>query len=542
MKCPFWGSLHVIASIISLVAAIAGFVLIGLLDVLDIAGTPVSFMAELNQVIQFFQNLASIDPATIGSNLSAMIVIVIFAVTYICGLIFIIKTIVDLARINKENGRERLVISSLKLSFTSIIFFGMLIFFTYCKGETGPGLASYIALGLGGLGAIASAFAYYEASERSVANKVFRICLMVVAFAASVLVLMPTIVVEGLELSPAYLFLSYVISSLTGSIHVTMLTVTTIMVALLLVESAFANAVGCIGMNDVVKEDAKKEGRVKKVLLIVLSLIAAVLVAGAFFGVPLLAPANTVTLNLYSYIALGAMGLAAILAIIVAAMTKGEKEVENAQEVPQNPEIETEPEEVMSEEEPQIEEEPAQEEEQDEPEEEVKVEETAYGVSEDVVLVEEVAEEPAPEEESQPEEQVEEEPVEEEPLVEEPAQEEEKVEEQEEAPIEEPAKEEAPKAKEAPKKKAAPAKKAPTPEKKEEPKEAPKKNTASYHVSKRASDNKWQVFRAGSTKVIKLFDTKVEAEEYTKRMAENQDVGYLSHASKGKNKGRIQKK
>ena len=72
--------------------------------------------------------------------------------------------------------------------------------------------------------------------------------------------------------------------------------------------------------------------------------------------------------------------------------------------------------------------------------------------------------------------------------------------------------------------------------------EEPKKNTASYHISKRASDNKWQVFRAGSDKVIKLFDTKVEAEEYTKRMAENQGVGYLSHASKGKNKGRIQKK
>jgi len=49
-------------------------------------------------------------------------------------------------------------------------------------------------------------------------------------------------------------------------------------------------------------------------------------------------------------------------------------------------------------------------------------------------------------------------------------------------------------------------------------------------------------FTAGSNKVIKLFDTKVEAEEYTKRMAENQGVSYLSHASKGKNKGRIQKK
>lgn len=76
----------------------------------------------------------------------------------------------------------------------------------------------------------------------------------------------------------------------------------------------------------------------------------------------------------------------------------------------------------------------------------------------------------------------------------------------------------------------------------EKVKEEPKKNTASYHISKRASDGMWQVFRAGSDKVIKLFKTKAEAEAYTKQMAENQGVAYLSHASKGKNKGKIQKK
>ena len=111
-----------------------------------------------------------------------------------------------------------------------------------------------------------------------------------------------------------------------------------------------------------------------------------------------------------------------------------------------------------------------------------------------------------------------------------------------------PAKKEAPK-KVAPKKaepkKAEPKKAAPkkeAPKKAAPKKEEPKKNNASYHVSKRASDGKWQVFRAGSDKVIKLFDTKVEAEEYVKKMAENQGVGYLTHASKGKNKGKIQKK
>ena len=63
-----------------------------------------------------------------------------------------------------------------------------------------------------------------------------------------------------------------------------------------------------------------------------------------------------------------------------------------------------------------------------------------------------------------------------------------------------------------------------------------------YHVSKRAEDGKWTVKFAGGEKVIKLFNTKAEAEEYVKKMAENQGVAYLTHASKGKNKGKIQKR
>ena len=63
-----------------------------------------------------------------------------------------------------------------------------------------------------------------------------------------------------------------------------------------------------------------------------------------------------------------------------------------------------------------------------------------------------------------------------------------------------------------------------------------------YHVSKRATDGKWQVFRAGSDKVIKLFATKVEAEEYAKTLSKNQGVNFLTHASKGAKKGKIIKK
>lgn len=72
------------------------------------------------------------------------------------------------------------------------------------------------------------------------------------------------------------------------------------------------------------------------------------------------------------------------------------------------------------------------------------------------------------------------------------------------------------------------------------PVEKKNEGTRVYHVVKRKEDNKWAVKFAGGEKVIKLFDTKVEAEAYTKKMAENQGGVMLTHASKGKSKGRIQ--
>ncbi len=62
-----------------------------------------------------------------------------------------------------------------------------------------------------------------------------------------------------------------------------------------------------------------------------------------------------------------------------------------------------------------------------------------------------------------------------------------------------------------------------------------------YHVVKRA-DGKWEVKYAGGQKAIKLFNTQIEAIEYTKKMAENQDGAMLVHNSKGANKGKIKKK
>lgn len=69
-----------------------------------------------------------------------------------------------------------------------------------------------------------------------------------------------------------------------------------------------------------------------------------------------------------------------------------------------------------------------------------------------------------------------------------------------------------------------------------------KNQAKTYHVSKRTTDGKWQVKYAGGEKAIKLFDTKAEAMEYTKKMAQNQGRAVLVHASKGKFKGKMRSK
>lgn len=79
--------------------------------------------------------------------------------------------------------------------------------------------------------------------------------------------------------------------------------------------------------------------------------------------------------------------------------------------------------------------------------------------------------------------------------------------------------------------KKAPAKKAPA--KKEEPKKV-------YHVSKRASDNKWVIKFAGGEKVLKTFNTKQEALTYLEFITKsNKSAVVLTHASKGKKQGKI---
>ena len=484
------------ASILTVVASVVGLVLIGVLPVLNIAEGPATLGYYISQVTYLMKNMGSIDPSAMPLFVSSIVNIIVYLVTYITAIVFLIKCIISLARFKTEASSKRIVFDSLKLSFVLLIFFGLSIFFNYGFTAT-IAVGGYLALALGGAGALFALCNYFMASQRETLNKCLRICFVLVALTASIFALMPTITMSNSPAAPG-LFLFSTIQSMVsgGAVDTLMLSVAVLKFAFFVIAYSFASNVATTAID----ERKKNDGR--SVASIVLSAIALALVLGALFGVRLAIDSNNIGVSVYGIISIVLMTLTLGLAILVFVLTKKET-------------VKVTPIEFTHSED-EVEEEPAEE----------PVEEPAEEA------VEETKEEESP---------VEEEKVEETPVVV-PVVEAEEVSE----PVEEPAKEEAPKAKKpeekkekpAPKKKAAPAKKAE--EKKEEDKEA--KKNASYHISKRASDNKWQVFRAGSEKVIKLFDTKVEAEEYTKRMAENQGVGYLSHASKGKNKGRIQKK
>ena len=488
------------ASILTVVASVVGLVLIGVLPVLNIAEGPATLGYYISQVTYLMKNMGSIDPSAIPLFVSSIVNVIVYLVTYITAIVFLIKCIISLTRFKTEGSSKRIVFDSLKLSFVLLTFFGLSIFFNY--GFTASiAVGGYLALALGGAGALFALCNYFMASQREPLNKCLRICFVLVALTASIFALMPTITMSNSPAAPGLFLFSTIQSMISGgAVDTLMLSVAVLKFAFFVIAYSFASSVATTAID----ERKKNDGR--SVASIVLSAIALALVLGALFGVRLAIDSNNIGVSVYGIISIVLMTLTLGLAILVFVLTKKETvKVTPIEFTHSEDEVEEEPaEEPVEESAEEVSEEPKEE----APVEEEKVEKTPVVVP--IVEVEEVSE-----------------------PVEEPAK-------------EEPAKEEAPKAKKseekkekpAPKKKAAPAKKAE--DKKEEDKDA--KKNASYHISKRASDNKWQVFRAGSEKVIKLFDTKVEAEEYTKRMAENQGVGYLSHASKGKNKGRIQKK
>lgn len=54
-----------------------------------------------------------------------------------------------------------------------------------------------------------------------------------------------------------------------------------------------------------------------------------------------------------------------------------------------------------------------------------------------------------------------------------------------------------------------------------------------YHISKRKDDGKWQVKAAKGAKALKLFNTQLEAIDYAKAIAENQDARIVIHKEDG---------
>lgn len=471
---------RLLASILTVVAVVVGLVLIGVLPVLNAAGGPVTLGDYISQITYLFKNMGSIEPATITLYISSMINVIVYLVTYVTAIVFLIKCIISLAKFKTEASSKRIVFDSLKLSLVLLTFFGLSIFFNF--GFTASiAIGGYLALALGAAATLFTLCNYFMASQREPLNKCLRMCFVLVALTASMFALMPTITMSDTPAAPGLFLLSTIQSMVSGgAIDSLILTVAVLKFVFFVIVYSFTSAIAI----NAVDERKKNDGR--SVLSIVLSAVSLVLVLGALFGVRLAIDSNSIGLSVYGIMSIVLTALTLILAILVFVFTKKEEVSVTPVEFTQY---------------------------HDEPVEEPVKEEKVEEASEEEAPTEEEKEE-TPTEEVAPEE----EKVEVVPVV---------------APVEEPVKEE-----KSVKEKAVPKKKAPV--KKEEDKEA--KKNASYHISKRASDNKWQVFRAGSEKVIKLFDTKVEAEEYTKRMAENQGVGYLSHASKGKNKGRIQKK
>ena len=94
---------------------------------------------------------------------------------------------------------------------------------------------------------------------------------------------------------------------------------------------------------------------------------------------------------------------------------------------------------------------------------------------------------------------------------------------------EEPVKEEKPVQKTAAKTSQSTAKKTPSKPAQKDEDEAPKV----YHVSKRASDKKWQVKAEGADKALRLFFTQADAIEYAKKVAGNQSGRIVVHKEGG---------
>lgn len=83
--------------------------------------------------------------------------------------------------------------------------------------------------------------------------------------------------------------------------------------------------------------------------------------------------------------------------------------------------------------------------------------------------------------------------------------------------------------------KAAPANAAPAAQAEQAELEAIAKTTGPkvYHITKRMSDGKWQIKFNRGKKAIKLFDTQMQAIDYAKALAQNQEASIMIHKEDG---------
>ena len=315
---------RIVSGLVALVAVVAGFALIALMPVLKITdGDSLTLQYFIGKVTPLLSNPSDVDALKAG--FFPMFVVLTYGVTYIFGLIYIIKLIVDLFS-KKEDADRKIRFDTASLSFVLLGFFAFLSFIYLQKNdptdEIRLGLGSFLALGLGGVGALASACGYFMTSEKPVVNKVLRMCLMAVSFAAAVLVFMQIFVVEGQLMSPFHLSLIMAASSFYGGTpSMTLVMIATGLSTALIIAFAFMNSVGVTAL-ETRKEKVEKAVKAHNILMIVLSAIAVVLTAAVIFVGPIVVkdPEVLSADPLHAYLALGAVVLALVLAILVAAV------------------------------------------------------------------------------------------------------------------------------------------------------------------------------------------------------------------------------
>ena len=159
-------------------------------------------------------------------------------------------------------------------------------------------------------------------SEKPVVNKVLRMCLMAVSFAAAVLVFMQIFVVEGQLMSPFHLSLILAASSFYGGTpSMTLVMIATGLSTALIIAFAFMNSVGVTAL-ETRNEKTEKAVKAHNITMIVLSAIAVVFTAAVIFVGPIVAnkPEALAADPLHAYLALGAVVLALVLAILVVAV------------------------------------------------------------------------------------------------------------------------------------------------------------------------------------------------------------------------------